>query len=161
MNEEELAVFDLLTKPEPELTDGEREQVKAVAKQLLEHVHERLVLDWRRKAETLASVRVAIREVLDRTAAGSLSAELYDAKVQVVFDHIRTAYGDDGTSVYEQPEKPVARLTVLEAPLSVDEITESVVGLIKNDPAFAELVARQLRGAASTFALIDRRTPPW
>jgi len=28
----------------------------------------------------------------------------YDAKVQVVFDHVRSAYGDDGASVYEEAE---------------------------------------------------------
>ena len=35
LDEEELAVFDLLTKPDPALTDEEREQVKGVAKRLL------------------------------------------------------------------------------------------------------------------------------
>ena len=50
MTEEELAIFDLLTKPEPVLTDDEREVVKASAKRLLAHLHDKLVLDWRRKA---------------------------------------------------------------------------------------------------------------
>ena len=49
MTEHELAIFDLLTKPEPVLTDDEREIVKQSAKKLLEHLHEKLVLDWRRR----------------------------------------------------------------------------------------------------------------
>ncbi len=40
MSEEELAIFDLLTKPDPVLTDDEREQVQNVARKLLSHIHE-------------------------------------------------------------------------------------------------------------------------
>ena len=103
MSEEELAVFDLLTKPDPVLSDEELEQVKGVAKRLLAHVHEKLVLDWRRKAETMADVRVTIRDVLDELPAAPYPRTVYDAKVQLVYDHVLTVYGDDGTSVYEEP----------------------------------------------------------
>jgi type I restriction enzyme R subunit len=151
LSEEELAVFDLLTKPEPELTDAEREEVKGVAKRLLEHVHERLVLDWRRKAETLADVRVAIRDVLDKLPQQPYPRPLYDEKVQAVFDHVRTAYGDDGASVYNEAAVAVAPAGA-RATLSVDEITESVVERIRSDAAFAEAVAEELRGDAPTFA---------
>ena len=51
MTEEELAIFDLLTQPEPELTDEERDVVRASAKSLLEHLHEKLVQDWRLKVD--------------------------------------------------------------------------------------------------------------
>ena len=64
MSEDELAIFDLLTKPEPELTAEELVVVKAGAKRLLEHLHDKLVLDWRRKAAATASVR-AIKDVLN------------------------------------------------------------------------------------------------
>ncbi len=52
MTEEELAIFDLLTKPDPVLDEAQREVVKASAKRLLVHLHDKLVLDWRRKAAT-------------------------------------------------------------------------------------------------------------
>ncbi|MGH2900123.1 MAG: type I restriction enzyme endonuclease domain-containing protein, partial [Solirubrobacteraceae bacterium] len=65
LNEEELAIFDLLTKPVPILTDAEREIVKASAKRLLTHLHDKLVLDWRRKAATTADVRASIKQILD------------------------------------------------------------------------------------------------
>ncbi len=100
MSEEELAVFDLLTKPEPALTDDELVLVKGVAKRLLEHLHDKLVLDWRRKAETMADVRVVIRDILDELPGDPYPRPLYDTKVQAVFEHVFTAYGDDGSSVY-------------------------------------------------------------
>jgi len=41
-----------LTRPEPKLTQAERLAVKTSAKRLLESIREKLVLDWRRKAES-------------------------------------------------------------------------------------------------------------
>ena len=150
LSEEELAVFDLLTKPDPVLTDEEREQVKLVAKHLLEHVHEKLVLDWRRKAETMADVRVAIRDVLDTLPADPYPRNVFDTKVQLVFDHVCTVYGDDGVSVYAV--EPTASVAGVGPVTSIDEVTEAVIERIRSDAEFAALVARQLRGVAPTFA---------
>ncbi len=152
LSEEELAVFDLLTKPNPALTDEEREQVKRVAKRLLTHVHEKLVLDWRRKAETLADVRVAIRDVLDELPAEPYPRVVYDAKVQAVFDHVRAAYGDDGASAYDLTEVAVTSDRASASVGSVEAITDSIVERIRSDAEFAELVASQLRGFTPTFA---------
>ncbi len=91
LTEHELAIFDLLTKPEPVLTDDEREIVKESAKKLLEHLHEKLVLDWRRKAAATAGVRTTIKDVLDADLpADPYPPELFDAKVAAVFDHVLT-----------------------------------------------------------------------
>jgi len=46
MTEEELVVFDILTRPAPELSAEERAEVKKVAKQLLERLKDLLVLDF-------------------------------------------------------------------------------------------------------------------
>ena len=47
LSEEELAVFDLLTRHEPHLTVPERDEVKIAVKRLLETLkQEKLVLDW-------------------------------------------------------------------------------------------------------------------
>ena len=101
LTEEELAIFDLLTKPEPVLSAEETEIVKASAKRLLSHLHDKLVLDWRRRAATTADVHVTIGRVLDEhLPADPYPPEVFDAKVQAVFDHILTAYGDDGSTVY-------------------------------------------------------------
>ena len=102
MSEEELAIFDLLTKPEPVLDAAEVEVVRGSAKRLLTHLHDKLVLDWRRKASTVADVRTAIRDVLDEDLpADPYPPVVFDAKVQAVFDHVITSYGDDGSTVYE------------------------------------------------------------
>jgi type I restriction enzyme R subunit len=154
MTEEELAVFDLLTQPEPVLDDAERAAVEASAKRLLAHLHDKLVLDWRRKAATMASVRIEIRDVLDTDLpADPYPPELFDAKVQAVFDHIVSAYGDDGTSVYDAgdaPAGPAGGATLTDTDLAT--ITSAVVERIRVDAEFASLVAEQL-GVAGGVAL--------
>lgn len=91
MTEEELAIFDLLTQPEPELDDEELAIVKAGGKRLLEHLHDKLVLDWRRKAAASAGVKTAIKDVLDADLpVDPYPPELFDAKVAAIYDHILT-----------------------------------------------------------------------
>jgi type I restriction enzyme R subunit len=66
LSEEELALFDLLMKPAPGLTDKERKQVKKLASDLLQMLkREKLVLDWRKKEMTRAGVRQTIEIMLD------------------------------------------------------------------------------------------------
>jgi type I restriction enzyme R subunit len=148
MSEAELAIFDLLTKPDPALDDAEREVVKASAKDLLAHLHDKLVLDWRKKAATVASVRTEIRDVLDASLpADPYPPALFDAKVQAVFDHVLTAYGDDQTSVYDPPTDSsagAATTTVMTAPVDVAAVADQVVDRIRVDSEFAALVAAQL-----------------
>jgi len=148
LDEQELAIFDLLTKPEPVLTDDEREVVKASAKRLLEHLHDKLVLDWRRKSATAAEVRTTILDVLDADLpAGPYPPEVFDAKVQAVFDHIATAYGDDGTSVYDTTllPAPTGTTTTLEqVPASTAAVTEEIAEQLRHDDEFVSLVAEKL-----------------
>ncbi len=48
LSEEELAMFDLLTRPNTALSEQEKAEVKKVARTLLETLkREKLVLDWR------------------------------------------------------------------------------------------------------------------
>ena len=66
LSEEELAVFDLLTKPDPILTAAQEPAVKAIVRELVGKLnHELLVLDWRHKQATRAAVRVGIERTLD------------------------------------------------------------------------------------------------
>lgn len=91
MTEQELAIFDLLTKPEPSLTDEERTIVKESAKRLLSHLHDKLVIDWRRKAAATAGVKTAIKDVLDADLpADPYPPKMFDAKVAAIFDHVLT-----------------------------------------------------------------------
>jgi type I restriction enzyme R subunit len=66
LDEEELAIFDLLTKPEPKLTKAQEVEVKRIARTLLAKLKkEKLVLDWRLKENAKADVRQTIREEYD------------------------------------------------------------------------------------------------
>jgi type I restriction enzyme R subunit len=153
LTEEELAIFDLLTKPDPVLTDAEREVVKASAKRLLTHLHDKLVLDWRRRAATTAAVRASIRRILDADLpADPYPPEVFDAKVQAVFDHVATAYGDDGHSVYDgtvvEPVgprfAPGGMTSLAEGAVSAAALTEEVVEQLRHDAEFVALVAEKL-----------------
>lgn len=66
LSEEELAVFDLLTKPEPRLTVSQREEVKTAVKGLLETLkRDHLVLDWRKQQQLHAQTEMTVWTILD------------------------------------------------------------------------------------------------
>jgi type I restriction enzyme R subunit len=100
LTEEELVIFDLLTKPEIELTDKEAAEVKKVAKALLEKLKkEKLVLDWRKQQTTRAMVLTTIKDVLDQLPR-AYTKELYEQKCDTVYQHFYEAYLGQGNSVY-------------------------------------------------------------
>ena len=88
LTEDELTVFDILTRPGPDLTPEEREEVKKVARQLLDRVKFALVLDWRQKAQARAQVRLTIEDVLDEGLPRVYSPDLYRQKCSAVFEHV-------------------------------------------------------------------------
>src|ERR1035437_9578583 len=82
LTEEELVIFDLLTKPEITLTKSEEREVKKVAKQLLETLkREKLVLDWKKRQTTRAAVQVTIKDVLDKLPP-TYTTDLYQQKCE-------------------------------------------------------------------------------
>jgi type I restriction enzyme, R subunit len=88
LNEEELIIFDLLTKPQMELGEKERREIKAVARELLQKVkQEKLVLDWRKRQQSRAEVRVTIDDILDRGLPETFTRELYKQKCDVIYQH--------------------------------------------------------------------------
>ena len=100
LTEEELAVFDILSKPTPELTASEREQVKQIARKLLQTLKEsKLVLDWKKRFSTHAAVRVTVAEILDELPR-VYTPELYEQKAEAVFMHVFESYDGEGKSVY-------------------------------------------------------------
>ena len=100
LTEEELVIFDLLTKPDMVLTNQETAEVKKVAKALLEKLKkEKLVLDWRKQQTTRAMVLVTIKDVLDELPR-AYTKELYEQKCDTVYQHFYEAYMGQGKSVY-------------------------------------------------------------
>ncbi len=70
LTEEELALFDILTKPEPVLSKAEQAGVKKVCRELLATLkREKLVLDWREKQQARAGVLQTLRTELRRLPA--------------------------------------------------------------------------------------------
>jgi type I restriction enzyme, R subunit len=101
LNEEQLAIFDLLTRPNVTLTERDRQQVKRVARDLLEILkREKLVLDWKKRQTARSAVRVAIDEVLDKELPDAYTSDLYQQKCEQVFQHIYDAYSDATHSIY-------------------------------------------------------------
>lgn len=101
LTEEELAVFDLLTKPEIRLTEKELAQVKKTARELLETLkREKLVLDWRKRQQSRAAVRLAIELTLEGLPS-RYDKQLYQIKCDLVYQHVYESYFGRGHSVYE------------------------------------------------------------
>ncbi|MGH3089546.1 MAG: type I restriction endonuclease subunit R [Rubrobacteraceae bacterium] len=100
LSEEELAVFDLLMKPEVSMTEKERARVKEVARELLDTLKkEKLTLDWRKRQRSRAEVRVAIEESLDELPE-NFTPNLYRAKCEAVYQHVYDSYYGSGESIY-------------------------------------------------------------
>ncbi len=102
LSEEELTIFDILTKPTPKLTKKEEEKVKIVAKELLETLkREKLVLDWREKQQARAAVRQTITRIL-RTLPGEVyPLDIRREKIDLTYCHIYDSYKGAGQSIYQ------------------------------------------------------------
>ena len=101
LSEEELAVFDLLTKPAIDLKGKEVQQIKRAARELLEKLKKsKLVLDWRKRQQARAAVRVTIRDVLDEGLPSAFTPERFQEKCDVVYQHVYDSYFGGGRSVY-------------------------------------------------------------
>ena len=100
LSEEELAVFDLITKPEMKLNKKEEKQVKKVARELLETLkREKLVLDWRKTQARRAAVMVAVMDKLNELPE-VFTPDIYTQKCSAVYQHVFESYYGEGRGVY-------------------------------------------------------------
>ena len=96
LSEEELALFDILTKPEVDMSKSEKEQVKKVARMLLQTLKEaKLVLDWRKRQKTRADAYTTVKTIL-------YTPELYQQKCDTVYQHVYDSYQGEGVGVYSE-----------------------------------------------------------
>jgi type I restriction enzyme R subunit len=101
LTEEELALFDILTRPGPDLKEDEERQVKEIARDLLTKLKDELLaLDWQKRQRYRAGVRLAIGEMLYDRLPEPYSAELCDQKRDDVYSHVYRNYAGAGESVY-------------------------------------------------------------
>jgi type I restriction enzyme R subunit len=93
LSPEEEAIFDILTKPEPKLSEAEEVAVKKIARQLLDKLkREKFILDWRLHQTPAADVRETIREELD-LLPDVYVRKLWDEKVERTYQFVFEHYG--------------------------------------------------------------------
>ena len=94
LSDEELAIFDLLTKPEPILSGPQTQQVKAAARGLLEKLHRLTgVIDWTKGQETRGAVLSEIRTTLDKNLPiQPYPEEMLLAKIDGIWDFVLRRY---------------------------------------------------------------------
>lgn len=100
LTDEQLVLFDILTRPAPDLTPEEVKAVKKVARSLLEAIHARLVLNWRDKQQARAGMLESIKITLNEGLPNGYTKELFDSKCDAVFQHVYESYTERGQHVY-------------------------------------------------------------
>ena len=100
MSEEELVIFDILTRPAPALSAAERAEVKKVASILLDRLKALLVLNWRQKAAARAQLRLTIEDTLDAGLPHAYTPDLYRQKCSALFEHVFESYPERNAGVY-------------------------------------------------------------
>jgi type I restriction enzyme R subunit len=102
MTEEELVIFDILTRPAPELSDAERAGVKKVARVLLDRLKQLLVLNWRQKSSARSQLKLTIEDVLDTGLPRAYDKPLYAQKCSALFEHVYESYPERDAGVYAE-----------------------------------------------------------
>jgi type I restriction enzyme R subunit len=100
LSREELVIFDILTRPAPELGDEERAEVKKVAQELLGRIKALLVLNWKQKAAARSQLRLSIEDVLDSGLPRAYTPDIYEAKCNAIFEHVFESYPERDRSIY-------------------------------------------------------------
>ncbi len=100
MSEEELVIFDILTRPAPTLSTEERAEVKKAARELLTRLKALLVLNWRQKAAARSQLKLTIEDTLDTGLPRAYTPELYNQKCSAVFEHVYESYPERNAGVY-------------------------------------------------------------
>jgi type I restriction enzyme R subunit len=100
MSEEELVIFDILTRPAPELSADERAEIKKVARELLNRMKLLLVLNWRQKSSARSQLKLTIEDVLDTGLPSTYTRDLYRQKCSALFEHVYESYPERDAGVY-------------------------------------------------------------
>ncbi len=100
LSEEELALFDILIKPEPALSKKEEAEVKKVCRELLATLkREKLVLDWREKQQAPAAVMQALKAQFRRLPE-PFTRDMREEKRARAYAHVYDHYFGAGVSAY-------------------------------------------------------------
>jgi type I restriction enzyme R subunit len=100
LSEEELAVFDILTRPGPDLSAKEKKEVKRIAREMLDTLKaHKLVLDWRKRQQSRAAVELAIQDLVWQLPK-CYTDTLCKQKSAAIYQHVYDSYYGAGQSVY-------------------------------------------------------------
>lgn len=94
LNEEELAVFDMLGR-DKKISDKEKAELKDIAKELLERLKEKefKIIHWPDKEQTASAVRVVIKDHLFNKLPYPVFEETdIEEKTEVLFDFFKVRY---------------------------------------------------------------------
>ena len=133
--------------------------MKGAAKNLLERIADKLVLDWKRRQQSRSAVRVEVGKVLDAELPDVYGPELFDRKVDAIFDHIYTSYFDNGRSVYDAPEvitdtgPPVTTL-----PITVEEVSDDLLVRARTNPELSTKLMKTVFGPSVTWTCPTRNS---
>ena len=89
LSEGELAIYDLLTRPDPKLTKAQELQVKKIARELLAKLQDKLaVFQWRQRQQTRSAVRWTIERTLNELPEEPYPKDQWDLKVEETWQFI-------------------------------------------------------------------------
>jgi type I restriction enzyme R subunit len=100
MSEEELVIFDILTRPAPDLSSEERAEVKKVARELLTRLKGLLIINWRQNTAARSKLKLSIEDTLDSGLPRAYTQELYNQTCSAVFEHVYESYPERNAGIY-------------------------------------------------------------
>ncbi|MSU61677.1 MAG: DUF3387 domain-containing protein [Pedosphaera sp.] len=100
MTEEELVIFDILTRLAPELSPEERTEVKRVTRDLLDRLKQLPVFNWRQKSSARSLLKLTIEDTLDTGLPRADDKPLYEQKCSALFEHVFESYPERDEGVY-------------------------------------------------------------
>ena len=93
LSDEELAIFDLLTRPEPKLTKAQELEVKRIARELLEKLRKLVAaVDWTKGQQTRGAVLSEIRVKLNALPEEPCPEGVWVTKVDAVWQFVLSKY---------------------------------------------------------------------
>jgi type I restriction enzyme R subunit len=100
MSEEELVIFDILTRPAPDLSSEERAEVKKVARELLTRLKGLLIINWRQNTAARSKLKLSIEDTLDSGLPRAYTQELCNQTCSAVFEHVYESYPERNAGIY-------------------------------------------------------------
>lgn len=98
-------------------------------------------------------MKVAVNDVLDAELPDVYGPELFDRKVDAIFDHIYASYLGDGESVYDLADAAAGSLpAVATLPSTAEEINDDLLSAVRSDPAMLSRLMETVFGASATWA---------